>query len=109
MKTKPVFSGSGSLRVLLLAGALVVGMVSGARAAVTLIDFESIPAGAQASNFLQSYGISSVVYGGGGLAPVVYDNLMHMVPASGTHIFAPSGGSYPSPAFPSAPDYFIRI
>lgn len=91
---------------MLLAGVLAVGMASGARATVTLIDFESIAAGTQASNFLQSYGISSVVHGGGGTTPVVYDNLAHMVPASGTRIFAPSGGSYPSPAFPSQPDYF---
>lgn len=107
MKTTLVFAGSASLRVWLLAGVLaVVGMVPGARATVTLIDFESIPGGAVASNFLAGYGISTVTYGGGGLSPVVYDGLGDMVPASGTHIFAPSGGSYPSPAFPSAPDYF---
>lgn len=48
MKMKLVFAGSRSLRVWLLAGVLVAALVSGVRT----------------SNFLQSYGISSVVYVG---------------------------------------------
>lgn len=94
------------LRVTLLAWVLAVSASPRAYATVTLIDFESVAAGTVASNSLQSYGISSVTFGGGGLAPVVYDGLANMVMPSGTHLFAPSGGSYPNPAFPSTPDYF---
>jgi len=75
-------------------------------ASVVLVDFESIAAGAPASNFLSSYGIGSVTTGGGGVPMLVWSNLANMVMPPGTNCFTPSGGAYPAPAFPSAPDYF---
>jgi hypothetical protein len=62
------------------------------------IDFESIPAGAVASNFLAPYGISSVAYSGGtGAAVYDYGSEPDIKAPSGTKVFLPSGGSFPSP------------
>lgn len=80
---------------------LVAGLASGSQAA-TLIDFESVPAGALASNALSAYGVSSVI-GTGGIVPVsvrdmsdVFNELMISSPVNAFHppaFFWPNTGS----------------
>jgi hypothetical protein len=71
----------------------------GSSAAAITIDFESIPAGNVASNFLAPYGISSVTSSGGGTPVAVYDltGQPDLQAPSGSKIFLPAGGAFPTP------------
>jgi hypothetical protein len=81
----------------LLAGCAIASAIVSSASAIT-IDFESIPAGSVASNFLAPYGISSVT-SSGGTSPAVYDygSEPDIKAPSGTKVFLPSGGVFPSP------------
>ncbi len=85
-------------RSVLFAGCAIACAIASSASAVT-IDFESIPAGSVASNFLAPYGISSVTSSGGGTGIAVYDygSEPDIKAPSGTKVFLPSGGSFPTP------------
>lgn len=87
-----------SLFPVLFASCAIVCVLSSHASAVIKIDFESIPTGNVASNFLAPYGISSVTTSGGGTPIAVYDVTGQDLQApSGTKIFLPSGGVFPTP------------
>jgi hypothetical protein len=79
---------------------LGVGLIlvaAGSARAVTLIDFESIPTGPQASGFLSSYGIASVIQSGGVTAFEVRDmSDPDAIVPSGVNMFLPGGFYYPN-------------
>jgi PEP-CTERM motif len=88
MKTRPAF-------LFFLALLACAGRQS---ASALTINFESIPAGSLASNALAAYGISSIT-SSGGTAVAVYDygSEPDIKAPSGTKVFLPSGGSFPTP------------
>jgi hypothetical protein len=83
---------------LLLAALIVLCVAPPSQLLAITIDFESIPAGGLASNSLAAYGISSVTFSGGTGAQVYdYGSEPDIKAPSGTKVFLPSGGSFPSP------------
>jgi hypothetical protein len=62
------------------------------------IDFESLPTGAAGSGLLAPFGISSITSSGGTGAQVYdYGSEPDIKAPSGTKVFLPSGGSFPTP------------